>query len=400
MSLFIGIAPLCIGLLIINYLVHTIYERTTYKKAMRRHGCLVPKTMGKGNAVAYVGSYFSKYGKTFQTISRRKPEIYTMDHRVIQTALSLEFDKFGIEANRKLVFEPLMSDGLLVSDGMQWVHARVSVKPVFSGIRNSGIETFKKHVNQLLTFMPQDGWTVDLQPLLNDMYQDKSIEYIFGQSLNALLKRDPDEEVNRFVAAFDHRFLRGYDPEWKKDVALVHEFVDKLVDNALKQHNRGSPTNEDGNYVFQIELDKLHAEVLELGSTSLTFESLKSLKYLRFVINESMRLLAPAGLSQCTALEDCVLPYGGGPSGASTILVREGTEIRIVFHALRKNPDIWGFDTLKFRPEPCPAQQMALTEIAYVLVRFLQEFNRIESAESIRLSLESGNGVNMAFVNA
>ena len=49
---------------------------------------------------------------------------------------------------------------------------------------------------------------------------------------------------------------------------------------------------------------------------------------------------------------------------------------------------------------------MALTECAYILVRFLQEFSTIENksdrfefVESIKLSLESGNGVKVGFSN-
>lgn len=85
-----------------------------------------------------------------------------------------------------------------------------------------------------------------------------------------------------------------------------------------------------------------------------------------------------------------MLLYGGGPSGRDPILVQKGTEVRIVFHALHKDPEIWGKDALEFRPERWetmrttweyipflgggriyPAQQIALTEISFILVRFL-----------------------------
>ncbi|KAG9245907.1 hypothetical protein BJ878DRAFT_324341 [Calycina marina] len=99
--------------------------------------------------------------------------------------------------------------------------------------------------------------------------------------------------------------------------------------------------------------------------------------------------------------------------------LQEGTEVRAVFHPLHHDPDIWGADSLEFRPErwenlrtsweymsflacgrTCQAQQMILTKCSYILVRFLREFRHIENrdekvefVESIKMSLESSKGV-------
>ena len=125
------------------------------------------------------------------------------------------------------------------------------------------------------------------------------------------------------------------DPVWFESIRNVHKFVENHIDNALKaEHNRkeSSCSKEPDNqsYILLNEMvketqDKLdlrsqilavfmpsrdttaslvsntmHAlsrdsriwktlwtEVLSLGSQSLTFESLKSIKYLQWVINES-----------------------------------------------------------------------------------------------------------------
>ena len=52
-----------------------------------------------------------------------------------------------------------------------------------------------------------------------------------------------------------------------------------------------------------------------------------------------------------TCLQDCVIPCEGGPLEKEPIFVQQGREVRIVFHALHKDPDIWGEDALEFRPE-------------------------------------------------
>lgn len=81
----------------------------------------------------------------------------------------------------------------------------------------------------------------------------------------------------------------------------------------------------------------------------------------------------------------CSAFWRGGSDGTEPILVHKDTEVRIVFHALHKDPDIWGDDFLEFRPErwesmrttweyipflgggrTCPAQQTALIEASYI----------------------------------
>ena len=55
----------------------------------------------------------------------------------------------------------------------------------------------------------------------------------------------------------------------------------------------------------------------------------------------------------------------------------------------------------------CPAQQMALLECGYVVVRFLQEFEQmdyrdpqVEFLEEHRVTMQSRNGVKVAIISA
>lgn len=140
----------------------------------------------------------------------------------------------------------------------------------------------------------------------------------------------------------------------------------------------------------------------------------------------AFRLVLPASRSLRTCLRTTVLPNGGGPTGKLPILVQPGTQIDTNFRAMHLDPSIWGDDATSFRPERwdglkpkweyipflggkrmCPAQQMVLTQIAYIVVRILQEFREIENRdleieyiEAFTFVMESKNGVQIGLIPA
>jgi len=135
-----------------------------------------------------------------------------------------------------------------------------------------------------------------------------------------------------------------------------------------------------------------------------------------------MRLSGPTGLSRRICVSPAILPRGGGSDGTDPILIQPGDIIMINFHAMHRDKQLWGNDAEVFCPERwqsarprweylpflggpriCPAQQMALGQCAYLLVRFLQEFKTLENrdeemrfVEEIKMLCESRNGVKVA----
>jgi cytochrome P450 len=123
------------------------------------------------------------------------------------------------------------------------------------------------------------------------------------------------------------------------------------------------------------------------------------------------------------AVRDTVLPLGGGRDGQSPVLVTKGTLVCYNVYAMHRRKDFYGPDADEFRPERwedgnlqqlrwrylpfnggpriCLGQRYALTEVAYVLVRMVQEFQGLRSAdpgpweESLSLTLCPRNGVKL-----
>lgn len=121
-------------------------------------------------------------------------------------------------------------------------------------------------------------------------------------------------------------------------------------------------------------------------------------------LHAGLRLYTPVASHSRQAAVDTTLPRGGGPDGQSPVAVRAGTSVVWSIYALNRSPLHYGDDWAAFRPErwaanlrplatsphfmpfgsgprSCIGQQMAQTEISYVLVRLLQVFGTLRSRD-------------------
>ena len=168
--------------------------------------------------------------------------------------------------------------------------------------------------------------------------------------------------------------------------------------------------------------DKLRVAVVSqfgLTSEGITLKGLEMSEYLGMVTKETLRMAAVTPTISRTSLVDTTLPRGGGKDGMDPVFVPKGTEIQIILFLMFRRADIWGSDADEFRPErwqgrpfglefsPFSAgrrrcmgrefpqsffggfdladlyivEQFALAEAHYVLVRFLQRYDRIVNME-------------------
>lgn len=157
----------------------------------------------------------------------------------------------------------------------------------------------------------------------------------------------------------------------------------------------------------------------------ITFESLKKCEYLKWVLNESLRMYPAVPRNFRIATQDTTLPTGGGANHDSPVFVPKGTMVLYSVYATQRDEVHFGKDAMVYRPERwgepstkklgwafvpfnggpriCLGQQFALTEASYVLVRILQQFKHLTTNDEIyppklnvHLTLSVMDGVNVS----
>lgn len=284
-------------------------------------------------------------GNTFGTRVFTQKVIVTCEPQNVKTLLSLRFKDFGI-GSRQITLGPLLGRGIFTMDGQFWSHSRAMIRPNFVRDQVADLQTFEKHIQHLWKLIPRDGSTFDLQELFFRFTIDSATEFLFGQStqtLNPAKVGGPDGA--KFARAFNEaqdacamRFRLGglryfyRDPKGKEATRLCHEFVGQFVDEAVRyrEHDVEKKGAVDERYVFLHELAKdtkdkirlrdellnvllagrdttasllsnlffmlakrpeifrkLRNEVEEtLGGELPTYEQIKSMKYLKYCLNE------------------------------------------------------------------------------------------------------------------
>jgi cytochrome P450 len=338
-----------------------------------------------------------------------KRHITTIEPKVVQTVLSLDFNSFGLGSARDGL-KPFLGEGIFSTDGAAWQHSRNLLRPCFVRSQVGDVELLEQHFQQLLLKIPQDGSMVDLQPLFFSLTLDTSTHFLFGESTGCLDPKGENERSSEFAQAFDRcqsisdknlllvildellpEFLK-LDAQFHKDVKLINNFVDNIISRSLSSVKRGSESNK--TYVFLYELisqttdlvkirsellnvllagrdttagflsniwfqlsrhpdiwTRLRTEVDALNGELPSFTQLKDMKYLKAVLNETLRLYPIVPGNGREALRDTVIPIGGGEDGMSPFFVPKGTMVGWDTYTMHRRKDLYGEDAEIFRPE-------------------------------------------------
>ncbi|KAK6455353.1 cytochrome P450 52A13 (DH-ALK2) [Scheffersomyces xylosifermentans] len=235
---------------------------------------------------------------------------------------------------------------------------------------NKDVHTVAKYfVNRALSFSPQE------------LDEKSKNSYVFLYEL-AKQTRDPqvlqDQLLNILVAGRDT--TAGLLSFTFYQLARNPEIFDKLKSEIYKHFGSGK----------NVDLSRI------------TFESLKQCEYLKFVLNEVLRLHPSVPMNFRVSNKDTTLPVGGGKDGESPVYVPKGTSVGYSVYFTHRDQEVYGKDAEEFRPERwsdlkgvgwnylpfnggpriCLGQQFALTEASYVIVRLLQLFPNLESSDT------------------
>lgn len=271
--------------------------------------------------------------------------VQTVEPENIKTILALDFKKWGLGTRRKDAFVPLLGHGIFTTDGAAWHTSRDLLRPNFARSQVGDLATFEIHIDQLIKAIPKDGSTVNLQDLFFMLTMDSATEFLFGESTNCLAPGSSHgniefaEAFNRSQEAVARTIRIGKLGDWlagsmtKKDRRYCQDFVDQFVRKGLEYRKTLDLEKTDAKagerYVFLYELvkrttdpvqlrsellnillagrdttasllsdvwfelarrpdmwAKLRKEVDALGGEKPTFEQIKDMKYLKWVLNE------------------------------------------------------------------------------------------------------------------
>jgi cytochrome P450 monooxygenase len=105
---------------------------------------------------------------TFKIRFLGKRQIYTTETDNLKAMTAINWKDFGISPLRRSTkaFHPFADKGVNTVDGDNWVFSRFLIKPFFNRDVYTNTDRIRPYVDSLLSLLPPDGETFNIQPLL------------------------------------------------------------------------------------------------------------------------------------------------------------------------------------------------------------------------------------------
>ncbi|KAI6040654.1 cytochrome P450 [Pisolithus marmoratus] len=257
----------------------------------------------------------------------------------------------------------------------------------------------------------QEGYPVDFQDMICRFTLDSATEFLFGKSVSSLSaglvypkhsqpgqnKDYTNHPANTFAQAFSAAQYRAtyrgrFGTFWRltefwrdrvrEEMQVCHRFIDPILKDALETKKSMGGEQSTGRVCSKERVDledtllghlvdctedpvvirdeivniliagrdtRLSAEVLtKVGSSRRpTYDDVREMKYMRAVINETLRLYAPVPFNVRASTEAAVWP---GVNGGPPIYIPPKTRIPYSVFLMHRRKDLWGPDAEIFDP--------------------------------------------------
>jgi len=145
-----------------------------------------------------VGAY------TFTQLTLGERMILTAEPENIKAVLATQFKDFELPPRRKAALHPIFGHGIFTTDGGEWEASRALLRSNFTRSQVGDLDTFEIHISNLISKIPRDGSTVDLQTLFFMLTMDSATDFLFGQSTDVLGGSGTSRAGERFADAFSY----------------------------------------------------------------------------------------------------------------------------------------------------------------------------------------------------
>lgn len=410
--------------------------------------------------------------------------IFTADVENTKAILTTQFQDFGKGERFHQEWKDFLGDSIFVTDNQQWHDSRNLIRPMFQRERVADLDLVETHVRKVINLVgPGDGRMIQLDKIFFRFSLDASTDFLYGRSVNSL------DHESEFAKAFDEvqrvqvlegRLgpLRHYHPRNTFYAALkkMDQFMEPFIAetlalspeeletklsksdtfiHALARFTRDPKVIRDQimslllagrdttastlSWVF-LELsrnprvvEKLRTEIKDImgdSDRSPSYQEIKDMRYLTWIINETLRLYPVVPFNVRAALKDTTLPRGAGPDGMDPVGVLEGTPIGYSTLLMQRRRDLyppisetfpydpldwvpdrwatwtpkaWQFIPFNGGPRICIGMNFAMIEIGYTIIRILQHFDQIidygnKPTLKCEIVITPGDGVNVGFV--
>ncbi|KAH7333355.1 cytochrome P450 [Rhexocercosporidium sp. MPI-PUGE-AT-0058] len=394
---------------------------------------------------------FDTYGSTVEVNAMGMKVLLTEDPENIKAIQMTQFSDFPKGELQHKIFAAVLQDSVFATDGEAWINSKKQLSTHLARVRPEEFDETESHYRKVLTQF-KTGKVFDVYDIV-DRYQLDLVSCVYmGTSPNSI-----ETGVQPIRWAMDTLLRTNVFRQWFGELGvLVSEKI--LCPSAVKQldlyldslasYTLDKPIGDiekipqqKRNLVEHLAVQRLGRKALKdqliavilaakdptaitiawacfelarkpdiyaelrkeiidkIGNTAPPdLAQLKSIKMLRAIVQETMRLYHPLGMNLRSPPKDTTLPRGGGPNGDLPVAVLAGTQViySVISHQRRESaagrdpeswkphrwldwqPDTWDYVPFNHGPRVCLGRNFGQMQVEYFLARTAQEFERIQ----------------------